>query len=270
MATTAKKAPIKSVKQIEEEAKKSWERLYRGTLVEVPVTFGSHIVEQQYRRQFLVFGRNAHFISKISRILLSETEAQTAENILNKSINKVLTEIQASMERLRTLADAAGVKNLGIKHNSVTLVAPLTSPIQRRLLSVLEMADDEINLLHTLWIMGEIAEKDRATHELKLKRAIMSLSITSRNMYIDLRKRIDAATADGTIRADADESSSDEEGGMTADADNIAEVKPKTSRRSKKTETSSADTTSTEALAAAAEVSATSDSTAVPELAEAA
>lgn len=175
---------------LEKAVKRDWMDRFRGTVVTRSVEIGSPIVERQYRRQFSTFGTNTLFISKFGRILLDEEQVVEAEQAVTKKINKSIKAVQDSMHHLDTLARINGINTYGSKKGAVSIDAEVISPMQNRFLNLMTMADDELNVLHSLWILGEIEDKARTEREWAIKREIRSINASARNMFLGLRKRV--------------------------------------------------------------------------------
>lgn len=212
---------------LEKAVKKEWIDRFRGTIVTRSIHIGSPIVERQYRRQFSTFGTNTLFISKFGRILLAEEQVVEAEQTVSKKINKSIKAVQDSMAQLDTLAKSLGIKGYGVKNGAVAIEADVISPMQNRFLTLMTLADDELNMLHSLWILGEIDDKARTAREWAIKREIRSINASARNMFIGLRKRVDQKGKDEAVAKLAGAEPISESVAVAAETESTAEVKAK-------------------------------------------
>ena len=83
-------------------------------------------------------------------------------------------------------------KTIFNKHE--TIKSLIVVPAQKRYLEVLQLADEALRLMNTLWLEGEITDKAKSRAELEFKQLIRQIGSTSRKMRIYLQGKINEAS----------------------------------------------------------------------------
>ena len=178
-----------------EKARQDWILKFDGPMVEKNFTCGSPLIRQMHKRTFDHIGRNVHFITVFGRILAGESSIAEAE----EAIYQRISEVKISFERKIAVSKAALLdaqidpeKTIFNKHE--TIKSLIVVPAQKRYLEVLQLADEALRLMNTLWLEGEITDKAKSRAELEFKQLIRQIGSTSRKMRIYLQGKINEAS----------------------------------------------------------------------------
>lgn len=165
---------------------------FDGPVLHRKITLGSPLVRHQFRRSFEHVGRNVHMVSVFGRVLLGEDKIHEAE----AAIYSRLDEVEKVLER-KVASSAVAVKDSGIDDSSLAdynkpaeLVADIVVPAQSRFLKILEKADAYARNFLTLWLAGEIDDKEKSKAELELKRFLRMVPSTTRKMRIFIQDKL--------------------------------------------------------------------------------
>ncbi len=200
-AVPAKKAAPKPRQSVRlgnaeiEKARAEWFAKFDGPVVEKVFVCGSPMIRQMHKRTFDHIGRNVHFITVFGRILAGEASITEAEEAIYQRIN----EVKVSFERKIAVSKAALIdaqidpeKTSFNKKESIKSL--IVVPAQKRYLEVLQLADEALRLMNTLWLEGEITDKAKSRAELEFKQLIRQIGSTSRKMRIYLQGKINEAS----------------------------------------------------------------------------
>lgn len=174
-----------------EQAKKDWMAKFEGAKLVVRSPLGSPTMRHMHKRSFDHVGRNCHFITVFGRVLLGEGGISEAEDAVTKRIDDVTKAIERKISAMTVvIAD----NNLNEQLAHFNLVADIESaivvPTQKRYLKILQLGDELLVLVNTLWLHGEIADKDKSKAELELKQLIRSIPHTTRKMRQYLQEQV--------------------------------------------------------------------------------
>lgn len=176
-------------------ASSAWIARFEGPVLRKEIVLGSTLVRHQFRRSFEHVGRNVHMVSVFGRILLGEDKIHEAE----VAIYKRLEEITKALERKVATSEVA-VKDVGFSEDSLasynkpeTIVAEIVVPAQSRYLKLLELADKYARNFFTLWLSGEVDDKEKSKAELELKKLLRQVPSTTRKMRIYVQEKLNAS-----------------------------------------------------------------------------
>lgn len=169
---------------------------FDGPILRKEIVLESPLVRHQFSRSFEHVGRNVHMVSVFGRVLLGEDKIHEAE----AAIYKRLEEITKAVERKVATSEVA-VKDAGFSENGMAsynktapVVAHIVVPAQSRFLKLLELADKYARNFFTLWLNGEINDKEKSKAELELKKLLRQIPSTTRKMRIYVQEKLNAST----------------------------------------------------------------------------
>lgn len=176
-------------------ASSAWITRFEGAVLRKEIVLGSTLIRHQFRRSFEHVGRNVHMVSVFGRILLGEDKIHEAE----AAIYKRLDEVVKAIER-KVAASEVAVKDAGINEDSLAsynkpeiIVAEIVVPAQFRYLKILSLADSYVRNLFTLWLSGEVDDKEKSKAELDLKKLLRQIPSTTRKMRIYVQEKLNAS-----------------------------------------------------------------------------
>lgn len=250
-------------------AKADWLNRFDGAVARKEITFGSPTVRHLYKRAFDQMGRNCHFITVFGRILLGEDLIAPAEASIYQRIQEVGTAFQRKVSAMQAVMTEAGIEEMAEFNQQETIKVALIVPSQRKFLDVLVLADEYLRLVNTLWLEGEVSDKEKSKAELELKQLLRGIGSTTRKMRIYLQTKVSEAQAKEKQSAEVKGALADAGGEGDSDASDESEPEPTASDvaaeavekpaakaagkgKSKKTDTPEAAADAEAALAAAA------------------
>lgn len=182
-STTAPEAP-----------KSKWIARFDGPILRRGITLGSPLVRHQFNRSFEHVGRNVHMVSVFGRVLLGEEKINEAEEAIYKRITEITTAIERKVESSKFVVDQASLAgNLAIYNKPTTLAADVVVPAQGKFITLLELADKYAQHFFTLWLAGEISDKEKSKLEFELKKMLRSIPATTRKMRIFIQEKLNAS-----------------------------------------------------------------------------
>ncbi|MDE3022034.1 MAG: hypothetical protein KGI54_09250 [Pseudomonadota bacterium] len=179
------------------EQKSDYLATFRGAYVEIQPNLRTPLIVRLVERNFNHIQYCLYFISVFAQILLGESAKelidQSEAHILAK-ISKAETECATALVRLQHLCHETGLEAKGALYNPAGLTLKIATPLAKRLLQLLEMADTLIAMQHYLWIVGIdlLSRSDRFVEEQKIKRLLGGITRTIRTLYTELKTRANA------------------------------------------------------------------------------
>ena len=244
-------------------AKADWLSRFDGAVARKEITFGSPTVRHLYKRAFDQMGRNCHFITVFGRILLGEDQIAPAEGMIYQRIQEVGTAFQRKVSAMQAVMAESGIDEMAEFNQQEKIKVALIVPSQRKFLDVLLLADEYLRLVNTLWLEGEVSDKEKSKAELELKQLLRGIGSTTRKMRIYLQTKVSEAQAREKLTPEAKEELADAAGdgnsidsaekqteGAEQPVAEEAESKPATKGRTKKAAVEGADTEASLAAAA--------------------
>ncbi|MYM92744.1 AcaB family transcriptional regulator [Duganella vulcania] len=199
-----------------QDAKAAWMDKFTGAVLEKQVQFGSPVVQNLFKRTFYITARNCHFISVFGRVLLGEEQAKQAEDHLNERMQKSKDFLEAVIKAANLEIEDANLGNFYWKAPSEGGVK-LTSRTSTRHLELLILADTYISKVHTLWIGDLMDDQTRARTEREVKKQMRAIASTARELFMGLRKRLNAkGQVPALVDSEDDQQHDDEAGGEAA------------------------------------------------------
>lgn len=248
---------------IRAEAKKNFLESFDGPVIVKTYVYGANAVKQIFKRDDPIFARNAHFISFFARIIFSKEIVDPIELHVKSKLEELNKYFETRVQWARSVMKDAGIEDSDSAHANqpMEIQARITSPLHRKMLDVMKVADGYLLMLSTLWLHGAIESPEHSTHLYDVKRRLRSLIAFVRNTWIGLQKRShlaqkgEAASAAlatvGAIEAAAGNDASATTGAAILDE---AERTTTAGRKKAKPETSSGNTDASDsALAQAVE-----------------
>lgn len=196
-------------------AKKDWRRNFAGAMLTKTPKFMTPTVRHYFGRQYDQLGRNVYFISIFGRILVKGDGVSEAEKSIYDRIHKVAEECGKKVNAMKAIAAEAGITDLASYPlaDKREITAFVIVPAQNRFLKVLEIADDYLVMVNTLWLEGEITDKAKSDAEMEIKHQLGQVVSMVRKMRIFMQSKVreaqrhasDAASTDKTAAATAAE-----------------------------------------------------------------
>lgn len=197
-------------------AKRSWFETFDGPCLTMDVDFGARMIQNFHRRSFEITSRNAHFISVLGRILLGEESVQEPENYVKRTLSNAITDLDNKIAGARAIMVDAGITKIAAYEIKQTYSVKVVSPIAKDFLELLKKSEEFLVFMNTLWLHGAIDDRQRSKHELELKRKLRSVVASARNMFIVMRKKLNAVDKEGSAKAEKEIGASivDDAGGL--------------------------------------------------------
>lgn len=176
-------------------AKDEWLRRHDGAVLQKTVQLGSPTIKHIYRRSYGQLGRNCHTITIFGRILVGEEAIAPAEEAIMNRLTEVLTAAERRVKTTQAVLEAAGIEDTAEYSKVEDYESPVIVPAQGKFLRVLAMADRYLLLVNTLWLEGEVTEKEKFKAELEIKHLLRGITSTTRKMRNMALNKINAAKA---------------------------------------------------------------------------
>lgn len=184
------------------DAKNDWLARFDGAVAERTVTIGSPTVRHIYKRAYDHIGRNCHYISVFGRVLLGEEKISEPEAAVAARLQEVTTSLERKIAASRATIVDAGIKEVANFNKPETINVKIISPVQKKFLNILTLADEYLRLINTLWLEGEIVDKAKSKAELELKQQLRIIASTTRKMQIYLRGKVQEAANETNASAE--------------------------------------------------------------------
>jgi hypothetical protein len=196
-------------------AKKDWRRNFAGAMLTKNPKFMTPTVRHYFARQYDQLGRNVYFISIFGRILVKGEGVSEAERSIYDRITKIGEECGKKVNAMKAVAAEAGITDLASYPlaDKRDITAFVIVPAQNKFLKVLEMADEYLVMVNTLWLEGEITDKAKSTAEMEMKHQLGQIVSMVRKMRIYMQTKVREAQR---AAAAADAAGGDKASGPTA------------------------------------------------------
>lgn len=179
-----------------QQAKKDWMDKFEGAKLVINSELGSPTMRHMHKRSFDHVGRNCHFITVFGRVLLGEGGITEAEESVSKRLDDVTKAIERKISAINVVIAEANLNESLAHFNLVSnMESSIVVPTQKRYLKVLELGDQLLVLVNTLWLHGEITDKEKSKAELELKQLIRSIPHTTRKMRQYLQEQVRKAAS---------------------------------------------------------------------------
>lgn len=172
------------------DTKQDYAKRFQGAYLRKRVTFGAPTIRQFYKRMFDQLGRNSYFVSVFGRVLLDDSRATEAEAAIYGKLKEVEEECTRMVSAMRQMIDDGGVDMLAEFHRPQDIDAAVIVPAQTRYLRLLQLGDQYLVLVNTLWLEGLLDDSQKSKAELDIKRKLRQITTTARNLRLGLQKRI--------------------------------------------------------------------------------
>lgn len=211
-------------------AKSAWLARFDGPVLTRKITLGSPLVRHQYKRAFEHVGRNVHMVSVFGRVLLGEEKINEAEVAIYKCIDDVTKALERKVASSKLVVSDAGLADSIAEYNKqVEIDASVVVPAQSKFLKLLELADAYAQNFFTLWLGGEITDKEKSKQEHELKKLLRMIPSTTRKMRVYVQTKLnespheDAKKEAAAMLSDVKEDNEDGDGDVAAAAAAVIE-----------------------------------------------
>lgn len=176
---------------IRAEAKKNFLESFDGPVIVKTYVYGANAVKQIFKRDDPIFARNAHFISFFARIIFTKEIVDPIETHVKSKLEELNKYFETRVQWARSVMKDADIDDSdnAFANQPMEIQARITSPLHRKMLDVMKVADGYILMLSTLWLNGAIESQEHSTHLYDVKRRLRSLIAFVRNTWIGLQKR---------------------------------------------------------------------------------
>lgn len=202
-------------------AKADWLRRFDGAVTYKEISFGSPTVRHVFKRTYDQVGRNCHYISVFGRVLLGESQMADAEESVIKRAQEIHTAFERKVNATRAVVAEAGIEDMAEFSQPITVKAAVIVPTQAKMLKTLSLADEFLRLINTLWLEGEITDREKSKAELELKQLLRGFFSTTRKMRVYLQNKVTEAQAKGTVSASVVATDGNEDHGEDDDAQDV-------------------------------------------------
>lgn len=177
------------------QAQSAWVARFDGPILRREITFGSPLIRHQHKRSFEHVGRNVHFVSVFGRVLLGEEKILAAEDAVYKRIEEITTAIERKAAAVLVVLKDSNISPDGIAvyNKPQTIMLDIVVPAQSKFVRLLEKADTYAQGFFTLWLEGEIDDKEKSRLELELKKLLRSIPATTRKMRLFIQAKLEAS-----------------------------------------------------------------------------
>lgn len=197
-------------------AQSAWISRFDGPIVRREVTFGSPLVRHQFRRSFEHVGRNVHMVSVFGRVLLGEEKITEAEAAIYRRIDEIMKALGRKVASSEVVVKEAGHnEDMATYNKPQTHMADIVVPAQTKFLQLLMFADKYAQNFFTLWLHGEIDDKEKSKLEFELKKLLRTIPATTRKMREFIQAKLNESEHEEAKR---------EAAAMVADAKDDEEV----------------------------------------------
>lgn len=178
---------------------KNWLNNFSGPILKLPITLKSPLVQHMFKRVYDITGRHAHYIQVLGPVLLPRDEGsaealQACNDLVTNTIQNGMEHFDKSIQQLEAVIADANIKVRPTYQSPQLIEAPVLSPIQRQFLDLFLKADELVEVMDTLYLHGEMPDKDRSELQRAIKWRLRNVAASSENMFNSIRKRIDPST----------------------------------------------------------------------------
>ncbi|MBV7542144.1 DUF1845 family protein [Acidovorax sp. sic0104] len=119
--------------------------------------------QKTFDRGFEQASESLFTLSVLVRALTSEAQAMEVEAIVNKELDDLASDIKAETERLKAIAETAGVDFKGISYSAPKKCeARITSPRAAQMVKAVKDFDALACVVDALWISRELTDSERS------------------------------------------------------------------------------------------------------------
>jgi len=188
-----------------------WLLRHRGAVVSQNVTVHHPMVERAFKRDFEKMSQYLYFIPVFGRILLkgsNQKEIVKIETHVLNSIVKNTKHIDHLIRQANVTFMKFGNEIPSTFSGGSQVQAPLTSPLSRIYLEMLQRADNFLMLMSTMWISGMLDddfnrnEEQRSQLEMEIKRLIASTNMSILNQHRSILNRLRRQARDDRSKSD--------------------------------------------------------------------
>lgn len=211
-----------------QRAHEIWMRKFEGAILTRQTNFKTPTINHLFRRTFDHFGKNVHYISVYARIILGTNYIAQPEKLVDDKLSELRTGVTRMLERVKvSFADAQLKEPTAedptgdlVSFNTSVQTAQIIIPQQRKLMEVMELADQFLVYIHSMWMAGEIPIDEKSKAELDTKKLLRQIIATSRSMRNNMRQRAAeiAKTADESAASQIKEALSEDDQLNSAEA----------------------------------------------------
>lgn len=173
----------------------AWIARFDGPILQREIKIGSPLIRHQHKRSFEHVGRNVHFVSVFGRVLLGEDKIFAAEDAIYKRIDEITTAIERKAAAILVVLKDANIdaEQMAVYNKPQSVSLDIVVPAQSKFVRLLELADVYAQGFFTLWLAGEINDKEKSRLEFELKKLLRSIPATTRKMRLFIQAKLEAS-----------------------------------------------------------------------------
>jgi hypothetical protein len=244
MASTAKPALVDIAKA--RAAAKDYMAKYDGPKIERKEIFGSRMIKQLYKRDYLILPRHALFLTFFARLVFDDSIINPLEQKIIEKVDKIAEKFDSQVVQAKAVMADAELTEEDMCANNLPeeFDIVITSPLYGRCIALLKKGDSLQNYYDTLWMNGAIKSEQYRVSSFNVKRDLRGVINSIRSHWIGLQKRIqtdrlaDFKKATGADAASEALPTSSDAAGATPTA---SDVKPKDGAKPRKQAEATAD-----------------------------
>lgn len=169
-----------------------------------PVSLGSPIIKQIFRRSYIQIARDVFFLSVFAEYLVKDKEqVRKVQEILRNSLNKASKALENRVTQLQAVAAQSEVDTSLTFTQQLVAETPLTTPISKGLLDLFVAGDKLHGLAQACWIEGAIPDDEKRNLEEELKKVLRTFLRTVRTMMGTTLSAMRRQRQQGTLSPEA-------------------------------------------------------------------
>ena len=148
------------------------------------ITLNTPNAQRIYNRTYEEVGRNLYSVNVVSRMVVKDDEAVDELNrLIDERFAATQEEVDAEIERIKTLRDQNGIEALPEYTNPHTFECEISTPATLKYIKLVKGIDEISMLLDSLWLMEEITDKQKLSEEYRWQSTMIKLSNQFRDLY---------------------------------------------------------------------------------------
>ncbi|MDN0082337.1 hypothetical protein QU487_06170 [Crenobacter sp. SG2305] len=159
--------------ELEHDFGTDWLKRVNTGYISREVRFGSPIIKQMFRRNYMQSNRDIFFLSVFAEFQIKDQEkVRQIQEILANSLKKAIRTLENQTKQLQVIIKDAAVDSSITYTQVIKAKAPVISPTSNRMLDLFILADNLHGLLMACWYAGEVPTEEKRKGEEEIKRTI--------------------------------------------------------------------------------------------------
>jgi len=141
------------------------------------ITLNSRFSQNAYTRIYESVSGSLYLLGIVLRIIGTEDDAQSVEEITDNMINNVETDLRNERDRLVVVMENNGIDDMRASYTSpITIDVQITSPRASRFLNMVELLDEISCRLDCLWLSNLISDQQYSNAGYMWQRRVVRLA----------------------------------------------------------------------------------------------